>query len=85
MPEMRVMIRSRQGPPSKLRARNRDSSQECIGRLELEVDERLDIARLDLHHQPDDARGQENLYDRRQEVTNRCAQRSQRSGSMCSR
>jgi len=32
----------------------------------LEVDERLDIARLDLHHQPDDARGQENLYDRRQ-------------------
>ena len=36
------------------------------GRLELEVDERLDIARLDLHHQPDDARGQENLYDRRQ-------------------
>ena len=32
----------------------------------MEVDERLDIARLDLHHQPDDARGQENLYDRRQ-------------------
>ena len=32
---------------------------------ELEIDERLDVRRLDLHHAPDHPSGEQDLHDRR--------------------